>query len=201
MTTALFTNLLQSLREPIEPRLIKSREGWTDYAGNKHMVEYVEWHTVADILDTQAPMWAHTIRHITQIGETIVVVAAITIASISREGIGTGNAGTETGIKKAEHDALKRAAIKFGIARDLYHRERGATPEHKPSSRPRPANLVASSVSDFATPKQVVKIRALCRELGIEAERELPSALKVECTVAELSRRAASLFIDHLLQL
>lgn len=201
MTTALFTNLLQSLREPIEPRLIKLREGWTDYAGNKHMVEYVEWHTVADILDRQTPMWGHAIRQITQIGETIVVIAAITIDSITREGIGTGNASTETGIKKAEHDALKRAAIKFGIARDLYHRERSqGTPENRSPPRPLPTNPVATSFADFATPKQVVKIRALCRELGIEAETELRSTLKVECTVEELTRRAASSFIDHLLQ-
>ena len=48
---------------------------------------------------------------------------AITIDGVTREGVGTGTADNETGIKKAEHDALKRAAIKFGIARELYQRE------------------------------------------------------------------------------
>ena len=38
---------------------------------------------------------------------------------ITREGIGTGPSDCEMGIKKAEHDALKRAAVKFGIAREL----------------------------------------------------------------------------------
>jgi len=43
-----------------------------------------------------------------------------TISGVTREGVGTGLADSETGIKKAEHDALKRAAVKFGVVRDCY---------------------------------------------------------------------------------
>jgi hypothetical protein len=198
-----FTQTLRSLREPLEARYVKTREGWTDYAGHKHMVEYVEWHTVADILDRQAPTWGHTIKKITQMGETVVVIAAITINGITREGIGTGNANTETGIKKAEHDALKRAAIKFGIARDLYQRDgeqheviNGIPP--KPQPKPFPTNPLAKSVSELATPKQVVLIRSICRDLDIDVDMELQETMKLDCKVEELSRRAASSFIDHL---
>lgn len=202
-----FTQTLRTLREPVDSKLIKTREGWTDYSGNKHMVEYVEWHTVADILDRNAPTWGHTIKKITQIGETIVVIAAITINGVTREGIGTGNSATETGIKKAEHDALKRAAIKFGIARDLYQRDGeyhqtmnpGLPP--KPQPRPIPANPLAKSVSELATPKQIVMIRAICRDLDIDVDMELQETMKLDCKVEELSRRAASSFIDHLKQL
>ncbi|HEX4950269.1 MAG TPA: Rad52/Rad22 family DNA repair protein [Blastocatellia bacterium] len=198
-----FTQTLRSLREPLDSKLVKTREGWTDYSGNKHMVEYVEWHTVADILDRHAPTWGHTIKKITQMGETVVVIAAITINGVTREGIGTGNANTETGIKKAEHDALKRAAIKFGIARDLYQRDgehheviNGIPP--KPQPKPIPANPLAKSVSELATPKQVVLIRSLCRDLDIDVDVELQETMKLDCKVEELSRRAASSFIDHL---
>ena len=197
-----FTQTLRSLREPLDARLVKTREGWTDYSGNKHMVEYVEWHTVADILDRQAPTWGHTIKKITQMGETVVVIAAITINGVTREGIGTGNVNTETGIKKAEHDALKRAAIKFGIARELYQRDgehhetRGLPPTPQP--RPFPANPLAKSVSELATPKQIVMIRAVCRDLDIDVDMELQETMKLDCKVEELSRRAASSFIDHL---
>ncbi|MBS1808203.1 MAG: hypothetical protein JST84_08430 [Acidobacteria bacterium] len=200
-----FTQTLRSLREPLDARLVKTREGWTDYSGNKHMVEYVEWHTVADILDRQAPTWGHTIKKITQMGETVVVIAAITINGVTREGIGTGNANTETGIKKAEHDALKRAAIKFGIARDLYQRdgEHHENPSMPPKQQPRPmpANPLAKSVSELATPKQIVMIRAICRDLDIDVDMELQETMKLDCKVEELSRRAASSFIDHLKQL
>ena len=44
--------------QQVDPNFIKTREGWTDRQGNMHMVEYVEWHTVADILDRVAPTWS-----------------------------------------------------------------------------------------------------------------------------------------------
>ncbi|MDT5269528.1 MAG: hypothetical protein QOH49_1714, partial [Acidobacteriota bacterium] len=61
-----FTKTLSTLKQPVEPRLIKTREGWRDRNGNQHMVEYVEWHTVADILDRVAPTWSHAVRGIVQ---------------------------------------------------------------------------------------------------------------------------------------
>src|SRR5262245_58299250 len=74
-----FANLLRTLRQPIDSRLIKTREGWTDRQGNAHWVEYIEWHTVADILDRVAPDWSHAVRNLTQIGDLVAVTAAITI--------------------------------------------------------------------------------------------------------------------------
>src|SRR5262249_54445507 len=74
-----FANLLRALRQPIDSRLIKTREGWTDRQGNTHWVEYIEWHTVADILDRVAPDWSHAVRNITQVGAMVAVTAAITI--------------------------------------------------------------------------------------------------------------------------
>src|SRR6476661_5994611 len=118
-----FSVTLAELRKNVDPNLVRQRAGRRDRNGNVHMVEYVEWHTVADILDQHAPNWAHTVKDIRSIGEIITVTVAITIDGVTREGIGTGTAESETGIKKAEHDALKRAAVKFGIARELYKRE------------------------------------------------------------------------------
>jgi len=196
-----FANTLRQLKQPVDPRLIKTREGWTDRNGNKHMVEYVEWHTVADLLDRIAPTWSHSVRGIVQIGDMVAVTAAITIGDVTREGVGTGNAENETGIKKAEHDALKRAAIKFGIARELYQREsevierEGAGPQ--PGDFPR--DPLAKSMADLVTPKQLGMIRALAREAGVDAEEECQSNMR--CRTEELSKRAASSFIDHLKRL
>ena len=193
-----FANTLRTLRQPIDPNLIKTREGWKDRNGNVHVVEYVEWHTVADLLDRIAPAWSHSVRGIVQIGDMVAVTAAITIDGVTREGVGTGSADNETGIKKAEHDALKRAAIKFGIARELYQRESeiierdGAGPQ--PGDFPR--DPLAKSMTDLVTPKQLGMIRALAREAGVDPDEESQSVMR--CRAEELSKRAASSFIDHL---
>jgi predicted nucleic acid-binding Zn finger protein len=194
-----FAATLRQLKQPVDPRLVKTREGWTDRDGQKHMVEYVEWHTVADILDRVAPDWSHAVRNITQIGDVVAVTASITIGGVTREGVGTGTAENETGIKKAEHDALKRAAVKFGIARDLYQRESEVI-EREGGAAPGefPRNPLAKSVAELATPKQLGMIRALCRELEIDADKECQRVLNLNCRIEELSRRAASSFIDHL---
>ncbi len=193
-----FAKTLSALKQPVDPRLIKQREGWRDRNGNQHMVEYVEWHAVADILDRVAPTWSHAVRGIVQIGDMVAVTCAITIEGVTREGVGTGHADNETGIKKAEHDALKRAAIKFGIARELYQREsevierEGAGPQ--PGEFPR--DPLAKSMADLVTPKQLGMIRALAREAGVDPDEESQSVMRVR--TEELSKRAASTFIDHL---
>jgi hypothetical protein len=193
-----FAKTLSTLKQPVDPRLIKTREGWRDRNGNQHMVEYVEWHAVADILDRVAPTWSHSVRGIVQIGDMVAVTAAITIDGVTREGVGTGTADNETGIKKAEHDALKRASIKFGIARELYQRESEVI--EREGSGPQPGDFpkdpLAKSMADLVTPKQLGMIRALAREAGVDPDEESQQVMRVR--TEELSKRAASSFIDHL---
>ncbi len=197
-----FSTTLRELRSSLDPNLVRQRAAHRDRNGNVHMVDYVEWHTVADILDEHAPNWEHTVKDIRAIGEIVTITVAITIDGVTREGIGTGRADSETGIKKAEHDALKRAAVKFGIARELYKREfetveqddvfaPAAKHEDRASIDP-----VAKSLGDMVTAKQLGMIRAIAREKAIEADHECSSFLG--CRVDELSKRAASEFIEHL---
>ena len=212
-----FTNTLRALRQPVDPNLVKTREGWTDRQGNRHTVEYVEWHTVADILDRICPTWSHAVRCVSQIGGVVAVTAAITIDGVTREGVGTGAADSETGIKKAEHDALKRAAVKFGIARELYQREAeiaesGVAGKTDGSHAARfgnrrgdykskgfdgfPRDPVAKGTGDLVTPKQLGMINRTAREMGVNAEKECLSLLG--CKPQDLSKRAASSLIDYL---
>ncbi len=197
-----FTSTLKELRKNVDPELVRQREGWRDRNGNVQMVDYVEWHTVADILDETAPNWSHEVKDMRQIGDIFTVTVAITIDNITREGIGTGLAGSEMGIKKAEHDALKRAAVKFGIARELYKKEsdtierEGAVPPTNNDGGGFPANPIARSLSDLVTAKQLGMIRALSREIGIDADEECQNVM--ECKTDELSKKAGSSFIQHL---
>src|SRR5215510_14600429 len=191
-----FSSLLKRLSEGIRKEDVKRREGWRDRNGQTHYVDYVEWHTVADLLDRIVHDWSHAVRSIVQIGDFVAATAAITINGVTREGVGTGTADSETGIKKAEHDALKRAAVKFGVARDLYRRESDVIEENNgiaPSivRDPRPKTL-----GDLVTPKQLWMIRNLGREIGCNVEQECQSLL--QCNLEEISKRAASSLIDYL---
>ena len=194
-----FSTTLRELRKTVDPNLIRQRAGRRDRNGNVHMVEYVEWHTVADILDEHAPNWGHTVKDIRPIGDIITVTVAITIDGVTREGVGTGKTASETGIKKAEHDALKRAAVKFGIARELYKREfesieqdeQGVPAETRPIG-----DSVAKSLGDMITSKQLAMIRGIAREANVDAEAECSQTM--HCGIDELSKRAASDLIEHL---
>lgn len=194
-----FSARLRQLKRHVAPDLVKQREGWRDRNGNVQMVDYIEWHTVADILDEAAPSWAHTVKDIRQIGDLITVVVAITIDGVTREGIGTGPARSEIGIQKAEHDALKRAAVKFGIARELYKNESEAIEREtvgKPNETEFPADPVARTLGELLTAKQIGMIRNLARDLSLDADDECKAVMN--CNVDELSKRAASAFISHL---
>ncbi len=197
-----FASTLRELRQSVDPMMIRQRAAHRDNRGNTQMVDYVEWHTVADILDEHAANWEHTVKDIRQLGEIVAVTVAITIDGVTREGIGTGRTGSETGIKKAEHDALKRAAVKFGVARELYKREFDAfepvdTTALAEMSEARPiSDPIARTLGDMVTAKQLGMIRAISREGGLDASAECMS--KFGCRVDELSKRAASEMIDHL---
>ncbi|MFN2501475.1 MAG: Rad52/Rad22 family DNA repair protein [Pyrinomonadaceae bacterium] len=197
-----FSTTLRELRKTVDPNLVRQRAGRRDRDGNVHMVEYVEWHTVADILDETAPNWAHMVKAIRPIGDIITVTVAITIDGVTREGIGTGKANTETGIKKAEHDALKRAAVKFGIARELYKREFDTIEqEENPAAAPASANydVMAKNIGDMITPKQIGMIRALSRESNLDTDQICSKTMG--CGILELSKRGASDLIEHLQEL
>ena len=121
--TVSFDRVLKKLSTALSPEMVRQRVGWRDNSGREHEVDYVEWHTVADLLDHICPDWSHQVNEVKQIGDFVAVTVSITIKGVTRQGVGTGSAYDEVGIKKAEHDALKRAAVKFGIARELYRKE------------------------------------------------------------------------------
>jgi hypothetical protein len=196
-----FALLLKRLSEGVRKEDIKQREGWRDRNGQTHYVDYVEWHCVADLLDKLVPTWSHSVRGVIQIGEFAVATAAITINGVTREGVGTGPADSETGIKKAEHDALKRAAVKFGVARELYRDEEkggGSFGQSNGAGQqiPHVSDPIAKTVDQLITPKQLALISRLAKDARLDPEIVCQDMYKAE--LGEISRRAASALIDHL---
>lgn len=199
-----FQALLQQFRDAVKDGDIKQREAWKDRQGKMHYVDYVEWHTVADVLDEITPDWENAIEQVIVIGNTVAVVESITITingkSVRRMGIGTGAAETEMGIKKASHDALKRAAVKWGIARRLYEKEtKQIEREGSQQGRSKPEQVVATNEQNAASPPQKNLIGYKCKMIGIDADAECMA--EMGCEVDVLSKAAASWFIDHLKQI
>ena len=195
-----FSRLLKQLSQGIRKQDVKQREGWRDRNGQTHYVDYVEWHTVADLLDRLVPDWSHAVRGIVQIGDFVAATAAITINGVTREGVGTGPADSETGIKKAEHDALKRAAVKFGVARDLYRDEDGSNDssrrmENKAPTAP-PRDPIAKTLADLISPKQLALINRLAKTLKLDPEAACQEMYQAKLN--EISRKAASALIERL---
>lgn len=195
-----FSTLLKQLSAGVRREDVKRREGWRDRNGKTHYVDYVEWHTVADLLDRVVPDWLHAVRGVVQIGDFVAATAAITINGVTREGVGTGPADSETGIKKAEHDALKRAAVKFGVARDLYRDEDGSNDSSRrmgnnaPATPPR--DPIAKTLADLISPKQLALIDRLAKTLKLDPEVACQEMYQAKLN--EISRRAASALIERL---
>lgn len=59
-----------------------------------------------------------------------------------------------------------------------------------------PNDPVAKSLSDMVTTKQLSMIKAVAREAGVDANKECSHIMN--CRISELSKRAASAFIDYL---
>ena len=93
----------------------------TVIATNGHLRSLTEgdFESFLQRLDRLSPNWSHAIHGIVQIGEFVVATASLRIKGAMREGVGTGRANSEAGIRKAERDSLRRAAFKSGTVREL----------------------------------------------------------------------------------
>ena len=192
-----FESILAALSEPLPETVIRQRVGWRDSSGEERWVDYIDWHTAADILDQVCPDWSHEVREIAVIGDLVAVTAAITIKGVTRCGVGVDSALDERGIKGAEHDALKRAAVKFGLARSLYSKgqnKRKSTPQS--SARQKTSKEASSKENDGVTDKQLSAIYAIAKAKSLDAQLESMALFK--CEPEQLSRSAASELIDHL---
>lgn len=156
---ATFEEALNIFAEDTPEGLIKMKPG-----GQGRKDAYIEWHSVAEILDRVCPKWTHSIKSVSQIGNFVSVVAVINIDGVTREGLGTGPADSELGIKKAESDALKRAAVKFGVGRDLREKDedtdnnssfrQNSNNSNRTTRQPPPASRPAGNVVPLNKPNQ-----------------------------------------------
>lgn len=210
MNSRTLTELLAVLREPIPRDCISIKN--TGQGG--FQAEYVNVTRAKDLVDERIgpEHWQTFLRELYQAGEQLILVLQVTISDDEGKAIthiGTGWEAIE-GVTYGDTSsnayamAFRRALESFGFGRELWRKHEDHSVKASGQSqqpKPFPTNPLAKSVSELATPKQIVMIRAVCRDLHIDVDMELQETMKLDCKVEELSRRAASSFIDHLKQL
>jgi hypothetical protein len=108
---------LNALREPTPAEEIKQRPA---PGGGGKMLDYVDARFVMDRLDVMAgpQNWQTTYADVAGGGVRCTLSIKVMGAWIAKTDV--GDASTIEPIKGAHSDALKRAAVQWGIARDLY---------------------------------------------------------------------------------
>lgn len=114
------TDKMKRLSEPFHPNDVKFRAGATSErdGGLKALaLAYVEARDVMNRLDTVLGwgQWSDEYRILRETKDGIEVECTLTIGDVSRSDAGIGDDA-----KAAYSDALKRAAVKFGVGRYLY---------------------------------------------------------------------------------
>ena len=125
----MIAELLKKLITPIPARLVEQRPG----AGGRKL-DYVEWHTKWLRVLAVAPDACWEIVQILPHSDGWIVTGRLTIAGVSRDGVGFDKPKTQTdkktgdtvaqesdnGVKAAATDALSRACTLHGIGLELY---------------------------------------------------------------------------------
>lgn len=126
--------IVANLSAPLDPAMIRNRYGWKGRDGQAVYVDYVEWQDVVSLLDAHAPGWGFTTTSVVPVHNGVAVTGDLSIPSVDEDGhlaitvrSGTGygsiednDRNGERAVKKAASDALKRAAVLFGVAKELY---------------------------------------------------------------------------------
>lgn len=119
-------NMWDELKMPFPSSDIRWRVGFRDDAGHRgSALAYVEARTVMNRLDDVLGPdgWSSEIKPIQEDGRLTGAICRLTIfvegGEVVREDFGAAPEGQEA-IKGAASDALKRAAVQFGVGRYLY---------------------------------------------------------------------------------
>lgn len=222
----------ERLHAPFEKDEVRLREGaWNSRTQTRDMYPYVPWFIINDRLDVACPIWQYTIKSIqfkegqrranksekdAQLDRNgwmddtyVIVVAAVDIYGVIREGVGMGMLSDgEAGIKGAESDALKRAAVKHGVARDEVYGEDVASgtaqatqEQSRQYQRPAaqtaaPQEAAAKTLAELMTPAQKNLLERHAREAGVDLAAECLAAAK-GTPIDKISKKTASYLIDH----
>lgn len=219
----------KELSKPFDPKEVELKVQSTSKDRKRGLVvAYVDARAVLDRLDEVVGPggWSDSYRLLADLkdesGRRVEVACALTVLGITKEDVGEGDT-----LKAAYSDALKRAAVKFGVGRYLYRLPKvwadldefgqivkpeevkarllsGSGPAPAPQPASKPFEPPPSQPSSKATERQLRMIWKLVKDLDpqatSDAARELASiALERDVeSMRDLTIEEASRVIDWL---
>lgn len=164
------TDTWNILAAPIPPEHISQREGHhgklLDYIDRPVVWARLDEAARADWLVEFQPL---PLRTDAKDGEPYAMLCTLTINGVRREGVGQG-----ADWKEAETDAFKRAAVHFGVGRQLY----GTVGEHKPAPPRAAAPSRSTPSSKPSTSSRGVKVMPFGKHKGTPLIEVPPADLR-----------------------
>lgn len=208
---ASYYELKANLSVPIARELISEKP--SGRGRDAVMIAYVNITDLKDLLDERVGVWTADIVHVIATTAELLVSVRLNIHAIdgvfSQDGSGTewlAHKGYGDTFSNAYAQAFRRACEGHGLGRELWRKtevaENQVTPDYSGADdRPAETNnsgydATARSLGDAATEKQLGLIRTKERYL----KKDVQQICKQEfnCSIEELSKRAASDLIDIL---
>lgn len=204
--------LKANLAVPIPRAMISSKnKGWDKKKDQPIIIEYANVTDLKDLLDERVGLWTAEVISFQQLSNSLCIVVRISI--YATDGVfhsdGTGIESFDHGgfgdpFSNAYAQGFRRACEGHGMGREMWrkseHVESEADVDNSESASDTQERSqydpVAKNLADMVTARQLGLIRSISRESNIDANEECK--LKFNCSIDELSKRAASDFIDHL---
>ncbi len=117
------------------------------------VVPYVDARAVLDRLDEAVgpENWHDAYEVLPKMGENYAVKARLTVLGVTKEDVGEGDS-----LKAAFADALKRAAVKFGVGRHLYRMEKAWVDYDEKTGRFTPPATGSATAPKKPEPKELI---------------------------------------------
>lgn len=114
------------LRRPFPPKLI----GRLPKTPKRPALDYVGHAAVTDRLNAAAPDWSYVVEKEWMVDATFWIRIAITVGGVTRPEYGDGDDP-----KEAIGNAIRRGAMRFGVALDLWSKEELTSATSSPAAR------------------------------------------------------------------
>ncbi len=174
METQEMKEVMKALAEPFDPREVDFKIQSQGKNGKALVVPYVDARTVMDRLDqVVGPEGWHDAYEVLADRESggnrvVEVRCRLTVLGITKEDVGEGDS-----LKAAFSDALKRAAVKFGVGRYLYGLDK----------------VWVQVEGNFLSDSQIDKLRARLPRPGKPAEKPARAEERAEAREEEVAER------------
>lgn len=192
----------KKLREPFLPAQIgklpkptskDNPKGRCDFCGGWHglpavHLDYVGHAAVTDRLLQVDPEWTWEPMAVGPNGEPLIVNGGLwiklTVAGHTRPGYGDGNS-----MKEMIGDAIRNAAMRFGVALDLWAKEDIHTDDAKPAAPPADASNKKNGDGLISEPQRK-RMWAIAKEKGVTQDRvrELVKQIAEVDSTADISK-------------